>query len=264
MKPEKSFLYLFFIVLLFFIPSWFATIFPYSKAKQFFSSLPVWINTNLIGRYPAALEIKVTNGIVSLNQKEPYCFLISDKDGVVIDPSAHPDTSLLSATGPYSHLCKPAALVGNNFVILPDQDNSYKTQTIPTDVNVTINHNNIIEFTNKYLPIISAFGQKVYFIIPFVGSLFIYLFLLLNNLWYTAVVRLACKIFKKPIPAFSSAYKLSLIFYCFLLVFDWFFLGALSYFLKTNISLNFFLRNTILISAACLYYYNSHQPPITT
>ena len=262
MKPEKSLLYLFFIVLLYVVASWFVTIFPYAKAKKFINSIPTLVKTNLVDRYPAKLEIKVTNGVVSLNQKTPYCFLISDKAGVVIDPSAHSDASLLSATGPYSKLCQPVALIGSNFAIFPDQNNSFKTQSIPTDINVTINHQNIVDFTNKYLPFIQSFGQKIYFVIPFVGSLLVYLFLLLTNLWYAIMVRFACKIFKKPVPTFSQAYHLSLFFYCFLLVFDWFFLGALNYFLKTTIDLSFFLRNTILISGACLYYYQSHT--ITT
>jgi hypothetical protein len=270
MKPEKSLLYLIPIVFLYIVASWFVTIVPYAKAKQFFASLPALVKTNLVDRYPSALEIKVTNGIVSLNQKTPYCFLISNNAvapaklpaGIVVDPNAHPDISLLSATGPYSKLCQPVALVGSNFAIFPDQNNSFKTQSIPTDVNVTINRNNIVGFTDKYLPSLESFGLKVYFIIPFIGSIFIYLFLLLVNLWYAVMVRFACKIFKKPVPAFGQAYRLSLFFYCFLLVIDWYFVGALNYFLKTNLDLSFFLRNTFLISAASLYYYSRHPTTI--
>lgn len=260
MKPERSKLFLFLLVLLYVPAAWFVIFVPVAKVRTFFANLPDLVNTNFISHFPQTMEIKVTNGVVSLNQETPHCFLISGNTGVVIDPSAKPDLSVLSTTaaGPYSKLCQPIALIGSNFILYPDKNNSYKIQQIPTDANLTINHTSLVTFVNQNLPKLISIAQKAYYILPFIGLIFIYLFLLFINLWYTLMVRLALKISQKPLPLFGQTYNLSLFFYSFILFFDWFFLGTLNYFLKTSLDFSFLFRNTLVICAASLFYYKSH------
>jgi len=263
MKPEKSIIISIISVCCLTLFGWFLIIAPWSKTQDLIKKLPSLVNTNLVENFPADLKINVKKGIVSINKISPYCLTLPyDKtkvgnvgDGVVFDVYAKADISSLGAGGMYSKLCKPFALVGKDFLLYPGEDNTYKYTKLSDTMNFDVDREIISKYVNQYMPVLISFANKAYFILPFAFLPLILVFIFLMNCWYAIVVKLAAKIFKIRTMSFGESYKLSLFFYNFLLIFN---LIVIKYILRTllkqDFSLSFPFINTIVITAASMFY----------
>ena len=267
MKPEKSILTNFILVCLFSLVGWFLVVAPISKKESFRQKVSTWASSNLIESYPEDLVITVNKGVMSLNKDSPYCFVIpadlfgktevADQRlrGIIFDTKATADISALSSNQEYSKLCKPLALVGRNFVLYPDDNNTYKYTKISEEINAKIDRETVNNLVAQYLPLVIKFGQRAYYIIPFVVALLLFLGFLSQNYWYSLMVKLATKIFKIKEISFGDTYKLSLFFYNFILLFDWVVIRfIINVLLEKNVVISFPFLNTIIIAAAAVIY----------
>ena len=266
MKPEKSILTNFILVCLFCFVGWFLIVAPISKKESFQQKFSTWVSSNLVESYPDDLIILINKGVVSINKDSPYCLTlptnliggeaVSQKQvGVIIDTGATADVSALSSNQEYSKLCKPIALVGKDFVLYPDDNNTYKYTKISEEINAKIDRETVNNLVAQYLPLVIKFGQKAYYIIPFVVVLLLFLGFLSQNYWYSLIAKLATKIFETKQISFGDTYKLSLFFYNFILLFDWVVIRyLLNGLLKLNVIISFPFLNTIIITAAAVIY----------
>lgn len=259
MKPQKSVITLLLIVTVYFLISWFAVFAPYPKVKSFINELPNLINSKIISQYPQDLTISVKKGIVSINKPTPYCLSdSSSKNGIVFDPLAKPDFSLLGEKSVYKDTCQPVAIVGKDFVLYPDKQSSYKIQTISPDVDIEIDRTKISSFVNEILPKLVSFGQALYFIAPFVVIPLVFIVYLVGNLWYALVIYFIRKWTKGVTPlSFGEAFKLSLFFYNFILVVRLFGLSLIAtQLMHQNVQFDIPFLDTVLITIGSLWYLN--------
>jgi hypothetical protein len=270
MKPEKSILVNFIISCVLTLAGWFFVIAPQAKVQDLIKRLPGWINTNVVENFPDDLTINIKNGIVSLNKPSPYCLTLpSDKtskneelSGIVFDVKATADISSLESGGKYSKLCKAFALVGKDFVLHPDKDNTYRYTKISETVSFDIDRTVILKYVTQYMPLVINFGQRAYFIIPFSFIPLFFVILLSTNYWYSLVVRFAAKILKIKELSFGESFKLSLYFYNFILLVDAILIKyVLNILLEQNINITFPFLNTIVITAAAMIYLKNKTPP---
>ncbi|MFZ2152667.1 MAG: hypothetical protein WAV41_01250 [Microgenomates group bacterium] len=266
--PQKSKTLLFLLILVWFPLSWFIIQLPISQFNSVLQNAPKYINENLLIKYPTDLIITLKSGQVSLNQPSPYCLVLDDKSnsGVVFDTAltGAPNPADLGANGKYSQLCTPMGIIGRQFVLYPDKENSYKVTQISPDLNYTIDKPAITKFVDQYLPNLLSFAKSGYYFGPIILALFAYLYFLLINTWYTLVTRFFTRVLKisTSYPV-DQIFNLTLFFYTFVLAFDWIIIGYFVHTLAglTNVSAIFFLRNTIVITLLSLYYQTS-RPPI--
>lgn len=266
MKPQNSVLTLLIVTAFYVLTSWFVVMAPYSKVKDVLGQLPTIANEKLVALYPRDLQISVKKGIVSVNQKTPYCLIVDQKSGtgVVFDPISVPDISLLGPNSIYKKLCLPMALVGKNFVLYPDKQQSYKIQTISPEVSFEVDRTKVSSFVAEILPKIVSFGQTAYFVGPFVVILLMFLLILNLNTWYALIVYLAAKVFKvNPALTFRRAYTLSLFFYNFVFIANSIIISlVLNQISHLNIHLNFPFLYTIIITLASIFYLKSQSPSL--
>lgn len=267
MKPEKSILFNFILVCSLSLLGWFFIVAPVSKKESFQQKFSTWASSNLVESYPEDLIILINKGEVNINKDSPYCFVLPANlfgknevvdqklSGVIFDTKATADISALSSNQEYAKLCKPLALVGKDFVLYPDDNNTYKYSKISEEINAKIDRETVNNLVNQYLPLVIKFGQRAYFIIPFVVALLLFLGFLTQNYWYTLMVKLATKIFKTRKISFGDTYKLSLFFYNFILLFDWVVIKyVLNSLMKMNVVISFPFLNTIIIATAATIY----------
>ena len=270
MKPEKSILVNFIISCILTLVGWFLIIAPYAKVQDLIKRLPGWINTNVVENFPDDLKINVKNGIVSLNKPSPYCLTLpSDKtskneelQGIVFDVKATADISSLESGGKYSKLCKAFALVGKDFLLHPDKENTYSYTKISETVSFDVDRAVILKYVTQYMPLLVNFGQRAYFIIPFAFIPLFFVILLSTNYWYSLVVKFAAKILKIKELSFGESFKLSLYFYNFILLVDAILIRyVLNILLEQNINISFPFMNTIIITGAAMIYLKNKTPP---
>jgi len=194
---QKPFLLLFLFVLIS-IPVDLWTKIPKSKVDKFFSEAPVVIEKNVLGEYPDDLEIEVDKGRVEINRPLPYCLtaeeIEGEKFGIVFDSNPEART-LMQEENKYSSLCKAVMLVGENYVVFPD-DEGFKVQEIPTELSLKINKDQLKMWVEKYLPVVKKWGLKAYRVGPFLLVPIVMMALLLKNVWYGLVLRMTGKILK--------------------------------------------------------------------
>ena len=251
MKTNKSVLYLLIFLLLSCTIGWFYFILPLPTLNNILNNTSTWVDTTLVSRYPEDLIISIKNGVVSLNRSTPYCLVLDDKSQSGIVFTGDKDPRVLSFTdGTYSSLCKPIALIGANYYISPDKENTYKVETLPATVNFDLNKNKVVEFINQYLPLILQVGRKAYYVIPFAIIPFLLVGFLCQNIWYSWVAKTIIKTFK-----FNSGnkqlevYGTSLFIYTIIIFVDWVIIGLLlNYTLKQNVHFSFPFFNTLVVS----------------
>jgi hypothetical protein len=270
MKPEKSILVNFIISCVLTLAGWFLIIAPYAKVQDLIKRMPRWINTNVVENFPDDLKVNVKNGIVSFNKASPYCLTLpSDKtskneelQGIVLDVKATADISTLESGGKYAKLCKAFALVGKDFVLYPDKDNSYKYTKISNTVSFDVDREIILKYVTQYMPLLINFGQRAYYVIPFAFIPLFFVILLSTNYWYSLVVRFVAKILKIKELSFGESFKLSLYFYNLILLVDAILIRyVLNILLEQNINISFPFLNTIVITGAAMIYLKNKTPP---
>jgi hypothetical protein len=249
---------------------WFFVIAPYAKVQSLIQKLPEWINTNVVENFPEDLKINIKNGIVSFNKPSPYCLTLpsnatsknEELHGIVLDVNATADISSLESGGKYSKLCKPFALVGKDFLLHPDENNTYRYTKISESVSFNIDREIISKYVTQYLPLVVNFGQKAHFIIPFALIPLFFVLLLSTNYWYSLVVRFAAKTLKIKKLTFGESFKLSLYFYNFILLVDVILIRyVLNILLEQNINISFPFLNTIIITGVAMMYLKNKTPP---
>lgn len=251
MKTSRAILYLFVFILLSSVIGWFYFILPISTLDNILDNTSSWVDRNLVSRYPDDLVISVINGNISINQPTPYCLILDDKSQSGIVFTGDYDPRVLSLTDEtYSFLCKPLALVGNNYYVYPDKESTYKVETLADTISFRLDKDQIIKFIDQYLPLIIQGGRKVYYYIPFAITPFMLVIFLSQNIWYYWVSKTIIKTFKlHPGTEKLEIYGTSLFIYTIILFIDWVVIGLiLNYTLKQNVNLSIPFFNTAVIS----------------
>jgi len=261
MKNGKAIFISFLFFLIYSVVLWFVFTLPYPKFQTISGDLPQLINDDLINCYPDDLIISVKKGIVTINKPSPYCLILDEKSkyGIVYDALSSP--SLLNTfdqNGPYHNLCQPIALVGTNFVMTHDSDNSQiKINPISETITYTIEKSTITSIINQLIPIINQIGSVAYYIIPLLIFLSLFAFTLLSNLWYTFTSKLLLKLFKVDISLLkgkiygTSLFIFNIIQFLNLVIFACFINKKLG----QNYSLSFPFCNTSIISITSFIYF---------
>jgi hypothetical protein len=267
-KPEKSKLLLLAFVSAFFILDWFLVIAPYNQFNNGLEEIRQQVNSGLIDKLPSDFVVSVKGGQVSTNKPSPYCLSLPDdqeKTGIIfdVDKSTPPDPRDLESGGRYQELCNPAAIVGQEYILFPDKDSGYRLVKVSPEMNFTANKSTIKNIADQFFPIAVYLSHWAYFIGPLLVTLFVYGSMLLFNFWYAFVAKFVSKIFKiKTSLDPEKTYDITLFYYTIITAIDWFVFG---YIVKTvagveDINTSFFMRNTIIITLATLYYQSSHPP----
>jgi len=258
MRTGKSALILFIFLVITVPIGWFTVIFPYQSAASFFKNIPKWIDSTLTKQFPVDLVISVKNGQVTLNRTSPYCLILKEGSqiGIVFDTRLDPQIKAFDTDGPYSRLCQPLFVIGKNYVMSLD-NNNISIHPIPAQATFSIDQKNLSKLVSDYLPKLVASGKNLYLYAPFILILPVFIFILLNNYWYSLVSRLVLKIFKiRPGIKSSEVYGVSLFFYTCILFIQWVFISyILNHLSKLTVNLSFPFMNTILIAIACLIYF---------
>jgi hypothetical protein len=247
MKLSHSLLGLFLFLLVLFPAAWFTIIFPHSKIQPLIDQAPAQIDRYLVQNFPSDLKISVQNGRVSTNYPSPYCLIIDPQSnlGVVFDdqPAAPQDY-----VTQYQHLCHPIALVASDYVIYPDESESFKIQKLSSTFNLEVNRLTIQSFVDTSLPLIISVANRAYYVLPFLLASFLYLFFLSNNLWYAYVTKAVGKLFGNYLD-FKTAYANSLFIYTLLIFIDTVVITYLfNQLFHANASISFPFFNTIVIA----------------
>ena len=240
---------------------WFYITIPFNQFKNTIDTLPDMVNTSLLSRYPDDLVVSIKKGIVTINQESPFCLILDEKSkiGIVYDLYASPaNLDTFTKDGPYRDLCQPLALLGQTFLMHPDNDsNQISISPIPTNLSYEIKKSTIITFVNSILPTIIQVGNIGYFIVPFIIFIAFFLFTLSTNFWYAFVSKLVLKLFKinlihvKSMIYGTSLFIFNIIQFINLVLFDWLINKAL----HRHYALSFPFSKTIIISIGTLIYF---------
>ena len=227
---------------------------------------------NLISSaYPSDLVINIKNGEVSVNRNTPYCLVLDQKSkfGILFDEKANA-TDFINKKNVSENVCNPFALVGKNFIVLPDSESgaegSYKIQQISPSVNYKITRDEISNLSSNILPKILTFAKYAYYIGPFMLALFITPFFLLMNLWYALIAKLLLKITKtNTVVTYNEAYSKSLFVLFIITIFNWVVIELLvKNILHLNFSFTFPFLTTIAVAVGTFlmdkYYYQKVKP----
>jgi len=252
---QRPFLFLFLFVLIS-IPVGLWMALPKKEFDEFSRNAPVFIREELLAGYPEDLEIEINEGVVEINRELPYCLVLwkenREKIGIVFDKN--PEVSeLMQEKNVYSHLCKAMGLVGENYIVYPDEE-VFKVQKLAKEVNLKIDRIMLDGLVDKYLPVFLTWIERLYIIGPFLLVPLVFLGFLMKNLWYGWVLKMVAKLFKFRKMSSGEAYKSSLLVYAGWSAFAW--LGGLILKQTTGRTVSwvpFVFFNTILITTISLY-----------
>lgn len=264
MKLSHSLLMLFVVLLITTVVGWFVIILPPTKFNSLFSQLTTLAVTFTETNYPADLEISVSKGQVSYNRADPFCLILDNQSqtGVVFDNTAiNPPLEFVEN---YKDLCKPLALVGNNYFIYPDDNNSFKIQPLPADLDFSLNQKVIKDFIAQASPVILAVGKSAYYVIPTFLLIALYLFFISNCFWYAFITKIFGKFFGNNL-TFGQAYPTSLFVYTLLIFVD---IVIIQYLINSVLTASFALSfpffNTIVITILANLIIKSTKPQTIT
>jgi len=192
---------------------------------------------------------------VTINEKTPYCLKLDEKanTGIIFDTTETPNVNSFE-TKPANYPCKPAVIVGKNYVMYFEEEKGIKIQKIPSNISTEINRNMLIENVNKVAPIVAAWGWKLYLLLP--GVIFIFLLgtWLLVNFWYGLVLLLAAKVFKlEQHPEMKDRYWIALFFN---VIFNFINFGLIEIF---SWEISFPFATSIFVAAAGITYLKYRQ-----
>lgn len=268
----KKTLLFFVLFLLVGFPLYFFTfLIPINKFNEYYNQAPVMADNLINKTYPEDLVIDIKDGKVSVNRFTPYCLVLEQKSkfGILFDENANA-ADFISKKNISDDTCKPYALVGKNFVVVPDTESgaegSYRIQEISSSVNYKITRDEISGLASTILPKLQMFAKYVYYIGPFLIAIFMLPFFLLMNLWYALIAKLLLKITKtNTVILYKEAYSKSLFVLFIITVFNWVFIELLiKNVLHLNFSFSFPFLTTIVVAVGTFlmekYYYQKHQP----
>jgi hypothetical protein len=263
MKKSKVTLLLFISLFAYFLFTWFISVLPLETFNKLITDAPGYLNQNLLTIFPNDLVVTVAKGEISLNRPSPYCFILDQKSnsGIIFDQNASSDYSAFTSESSYSELCKPLALLGKSFIMYPDNQ-SFKVDQLPSDLNFTLNKTDIEKFVADSLPKLINTSRILYYIVPFIFTIFTFFFILLSNYWYAFVVSFASKTFKINQNAQTGDYfDQTLILFVLFIVLDQIITPIINTTFSLNLSFGFPLRNTILITVYSLYRQTKIKTP---
>ncbi len=219
---QRPFLFLFLFVLISIpVDLWMAL--PKKEVDEFSRNAPVLIKDDFLGKYPEDLKIEVKEGVVEINKELPYCLVLGEekgeKIGIVFDKSPEV-TELMQEENVYSHLCKAMGLVGEDYIVYPDEE-VFKVQKLAKEVNLKIDKVMLDGLVDKYLPIFLTWIERLYIIGPFLLVPLVFIGFLMKNLWYGWVLRIIAKLLKVKEMSRGEAYKSSLLVYVGWSAFAW-------------------------------------------
>ncbi|MBU3935488.1 hypothetical protein KJ909_02330 [Patescibacteria group bacterium] len=252
---QRPFLWLFLTVLVY-IPTEMWMKLPRAEVDKFFEEAPTLIEEKILVKYPEDLTIKVDKGKVELNKNLPYCLVVEEtegeKTGIIFDKNPRAE-DLRKAENEYSNLCKTVGMVGEDYVVFPD-DKGIKVEEIPTEISVEINKEQLNMWVEKYLPMVKKWGFLAYQTIPFLLVPVVMMALLITNFWYGLVLVLMGKLLKIKDLTSGVAYKISLLIFTFWTAFKWLVGIIIEQTNGKTVSLSpFVFFDTILITAIGLF-----------
>lgn len=271
----KKTLLIFVLSLLVGFPLYFFTfLIPVSKFNEYYNQAPLMFDNLINQSYPEDLVIDIKNGEVSVNRVTPYCLVLEQKSkfGILFDENANA-ADFISKKNNLDDTCKPYALVGKNFVVVPDTESgtegSYRIQEISSSVNYTITRDEISKLAATILPKLMNFAKYTYYIGPFVLAIFIFPFFLLMNLWYALIARLLLKITKtNAVASYKEVYAKSLFVLFIITVINWLLIELLlKKVLNLNFTISFPFLMTILVAIGTflmekfVFKKNQQEPP---
>lgn len=271
MKLKKTLLFFILFLIIGFPLYFFTLLIPVSKFNQYYNQAPVLVDNLINNTYPKDLVINIKNGEVSVNRVTPFCLVLEQKSkfGILFDENANAG-DFINGKNVSDETCKPYALVGKNFVVLPDTESgsegSYRIQQISSSVNYKITRDEISNLSSTILPKILNFAKYVYYIGPFLIAIFILPFFLLMNLWYALISKLLLKITKaNTVISYKESYSKSLFVLLIVTAFNWVFIELLiKNILHLNFSFSFPFLTTIIVAVGTFlmekYYYQKRQP----
>ena len=138
-----------------------------------------------------------------------------------------------------------------------------KITQISSQLTFKLDKTTITDFVGKYLPIFIAYGQTAYLVIPFILIPLVFVFIILNNFWYSFFAKLVLKIFKIYQDNFSSkTYGTTLFCYLIISFFRWIVVGyVFNHLFKLNLMINFPFLDTIFITIASVIYFSRQKKP---
>lgn len=157
----------------------------------------------LTGCFPQDLEVKVTNGQVSINKEQPYFISTCTGGGylAVIDTKTDYSPQKFESY-------RVGAWVTKNSIVYKRNDLETRTYSLEGIKDFKLNKTEINSFQNKLEPYLKFVGPIV-FIAAFVGIYLLYIFRLFHLLIIALLIWLLGKIFKHQLN-FGSSYKVGL------------------------------------------------------
>lgn len=230
-----------------------------SKAdvKNFFDNVSIKANEIISQNFPKELVINVDKGMVTLNQKLPYCLLVDKENnqGIVFDNAENPNIKSFE-TQPKNFTCKPFVIVGKDYIVAKQEERETRIYEIPKEVTVELNQKMLLENKDKYLPVVVKQGNRLYEALPIILTIIILPWIMLANFWYSLVVYLLAKVFKLTTHSeINNRYWIALFFGSILSIVN----TSLGYFGYPFISFPF--AGSIIIGLSSIGYLNYISNP---
>lgn len=211
---------------------------------------------SLSQKIPEDLEVKIKNGEVTINKERPYCLQLVSKSGLGIYFSNSENPSL-----PKKNECDASITVGKDYMVMPEDDGSYRVYKVDETVEAIINRTIIENFYRNNSPVIEKVAWIIFYGGSWLGWLTVFGWGLLNCLWFTWIAKLALKIFQsRKELIFVQVFGVSLF-----LMSGWWFLryGLVSLILNNyfhkNIELGFPFMNTLILTVLALIWYKMYD-----
>lgn len=158
---------------------------------------------DIINCYPKDLEIKITNGQVTVNAEEPY-FISTCKEGGYL---AVIDTKTPFSSDKFDQY-RVAAWVTKDSVIYKKSDVESRTYSLTQVKDFKLNQQLLNSFYQKFSPYLKFIGP-ILLILSFVGLYLAYNFRLVQLLLIASLIWLLSRIFKQTL-MFGQSYKIGL------------------------------------------------------
>ena len=210
----------------------------------------------LTQKIPAELEIRVKNGEVVINKERPYCLLLESKSRVGVYFS-NSDSQVIPKEGE----CGALMTVGKDYVMIREENGSYRVYKVDPKADYTINKNNIESFYQNNKPKAEKVAWTIFYVGPWLGWLAVFGWGLLNCLWYAWVAKFALRIFQSnKTVVFNQVYGTVL----FLMSGWWFLRYGILYiivnnYFHQNIVLRFPFMNTLILTILALIWYKNYD-----
>lgn len=229
-----------------------------NDVNKFFNNVSIKSNEIISQNFPKDLVINIDKGLVTLNQKLPYCLLINKKnnEGIVFDSAENPNIKSFE-TQPKNFSCKPMAVVGKDYIVAKG-DKETKIWQIPSEISITLDQKMLLENKDKYLPMVENKGRKLYVVLPLILMVMALPWVMLFNFWYSWILGIVAKLAHLELNSEAkNKFWITLFFGSILSIVNY----ILLYFSYHQISFAF--SGTIIISVASILYLKYFSIQIT-